>query len=243
MKHLLYGIARAEAAARARLPVGLDEAPLSAVEHGELAAILAPVEEPREASAGIEHAVQFARVVEQLHRRLPILPMRYGCFVHQPAQAAELLREHAAQFSEALDLVAGREEMGIRLLIEREHTRAEATSPSPTVSSGRAYLAARQSFYAQQARSQERAQQLAEEARTAFNGLFTRFTWEHVPRPEGDMVSLAFLVEREKVAEFRRAFLRFQHERQPRAMCSGPWPPWGFVTATELEHLLARKKG
>lgn len=259
MKYLVYAIADAERVRQAPLPVGLDEAPLMTVEHGALAALLSPVSEERAATAGLEQAIEYGRVVEQLHRRLPVLPMRYGCFVFRPEQAEEFLGRHAQEFAGALARVAGREEMGIRVLVPPAEAAtpgvpaAARAGPAPTGASrldGRAYLARRRELYAQREHRDEATRQMAERVQAAFAGLYTDCTWEHAAHPEGELLSLAFLVERTQLAAFRQAFLRFQRDGPPTVMCSGPWPPFSFVAGlarpsmaalAELEHLQHQK--
>jgi len=251
VKSIMYGILDARQAAKEALPPGLSQAPLMAVKHGNLAAAISPVAEELASSAGIEQALEYARVVEQLHRRLAVLPMRYGCFVHHPEQVVEFLHRYEQQFSDALAQVEGCDEMGLRILFQEsdvaeppEQTGAPTGADAQT--RGRAYLDNRRRFYAQQTRVDRAARRMAERAQAAFSGLFVRCTWDHAARPDGQLLSMAFLVERPKLAEFRRAFLRFQKDGPGKVMCSGPWPPYGFVAdlakpaiaaLAELEHL------
>ncbi len=251
MKSLVYGVLDARAATQAALPPGLNHAPLTAVKHGDLAAAISPVAEELAASAGIEQALEFARVVEQLHRRLPVLPMRYGCFVHHPEQVVEFLRRYERQFWDALAQVAGCDEMGLRILFQASEVveppeQAAAPAESDAQTRGRAYLDNRRRFYSQQTRMERAARRMAERAQAAFSGLFVRSNWDQTARPDGQLLSMAFLVERPRLAEFRRAFLRFQQDCPGKVMCSGPWPPYGFVAdlakpavaaLAELEHL------
>lgn len=251
MKSIVYGILDARQAEQEALPPGLSQAPLMAVRHGNLAAALSPVAEELASSAGIEQALAYARVVEQLHHRLAVLPMRYGCFVHHPEQVVEFLHRHEQEFSDALAQVAGRDEMGLRILFQESDLAEPLERPgAPTEANaqarGRAYLDDRRRFYAQQTRADHAARRVAEQAQAAFSGLFVRVTWNHAARPDGQLLSMAFLVERPELAGFRRAFHRFQNDFPGKVMCSGPWPPYGFVAdlarpavaaLAELEHL------
>ena len=248
MRWVLYAIVDAAEAAAAQLPPGLDAAPIRAIEHGELAALLSPISEATTASAGVEQALAYARVVGELHRRMTVLPMRFGCFVHRPEDAAEFLRRYDGEFSEALALLEGCDEMGVRILLrgeeERSGHRAGSQPPEelPAKGSGTAYLLRRRAYYDRQASADEACRRWAERAEAALAGTFRSSNREHVGRPEGRLVSLSFLVERHAVPAFRQAFEGFQQSCTAPTVCTGPWPPYRYAAGLAKPAMAAQSE-
>lgn len=233
VKSIVYGIVDAKRATSEDLPDGLNEERIFAVEEGRLAALVSQLPEELAESAGVEQALLYARVVERLHRRMTILPMRYGCFVYQPQQVSEFLRRHQAEFSDALTTIEGCDEMGVRILLPgapatREQFDRETSVGASDKAKGVAYLEARRRFYERQAREEQACREWAERAKMAFSGMFRHSSWEFVARPEGTLLSLSFLVERSEVPAFKEVFSRFRREQSVTAICSGPWPPYVF---------------
>lgn len=225
MTSIVYGIVEARRVAEGDLPPGLDDAALVSVERGSLAALLSPVDE---ASAGAERALAYADVIGRLHRRMTILPMRFGCFVRHRDAAGELLRRYEREFSDALATLEGCDEMGLRVLVPVD-SQAGARSEART---GKAYLAERRRYYEEQDRAERIGRVWADRAEAAFAGRFRHSSWEHVDRPEGMLLSLSFLVERSQTPAFLEACRKFrsEHASEVAAICTGPWPPYVFVT-------------
>lgn len=235
VKQIVYGIVDSQRVGGAELPTGLQGAKLTVVTQGAVAAILSPVSEEPDGSAGVEGALAFARVVGDLHREMTILPMRYGSFVYQAENAAEFLRRHEHEFSEALASLGGCDEMGVRILLPvTESGRGPSDDPPgdrSTKTRGAAYLESRRRHYMWQEREEQACREWAERAGEAFAGLFRRSHWEYAVRQEGTLLSLSFLVDRSCVPAFVKAFRKFEHDHPVTAICTGPFPPYVFVAA------------
>lgn len=253
MRWLLYAIAGAHRASRASLPPGLEGARLFAMGQGPLAAILAPVSEEVLRSPGPTAALAYARIVGELHRRMTVLPMRFGSIVIRRSDVAAFLRRHERELADALARVEGCDEMGVRILLPHPAAQSgegAAASVATAVAPGTAYLASRRAFYDRRAAIERLCRSWGERAEADFAGLFRSSSWEHAVRPEGRLVSLSFLVERPNVAAFRRAFRTFRERSSARTICTGPWPPWSFAAglrdhppASAAPPFLAQQKG
>jgi hypothetical protein len=108
---------------------------------------------------------------------------------------------------------------------------------------GRAYLTSRKAHYAQEDKLGKEIDTIIEQHRNAFSGLYVKFKAEYpstgnlqfsifnhqfqIPNP---LVSLYFLVPRQSVEHFRRVFRRICRGQSAKALLSGPWPPYNFVT-------------
>jgi len=241
---IVYGIVSARRAAEDALPPGLGDARLVAVEHGDLAALLSPYSEELAESAGAEQALAYAHVVGQLHRRMTILPMRFGSFVRRAETAAEFLRKYEEEFSDALATLEGCDEFGLRLLLPPSPHAAEAEPPGERADAreGASYLADRRRFYDRQAKEERTCGAWAERAEEAFAGMVRRSSWERAARPEGTLLSLSFLVEKADAHAFLEACRKFrsEHAGEVAAICTGPLPPYVFVAGLVKPSTAAR---
>jgi len=190
------------------------EGGLERVAHGAIAGVYAQVaQRPQRASA--EALWQHERVVERLMDGRAVLPLRYGTVLASERELEQVLADRAAEFTGLLDAVRGRVELALRVLDEPE------AAPAREASSGRAYMDA---LARRRQRGDETAALLAplEEIADA-----TRKR----ESAAGDLTRWAFLVERRRLDEFnaRLAELRSSHP-ELRMTCTGPWPPYTFVT-------------
>jgi len=105
---------------------------------------------------------------------------------------------------------------------------------------GKAYLSARKANYAQEEKFNKQVEQVIERCRALFSGLFVKCKTEvpsianfqfsiHNPFP-----SIYFLIPRESIAAFRRAFRQLSKNETARLLLSGPWPPYNFA---QPEHI------
>jgi hypothetical protein len=233
MKHLLYCILRDPALAAGGLPPGVDGAAVFVKAEAGLAAAYSVVSDAS-LSPSVPRAMAFARVVESFHRDRPVVPFRYGCFLDGQTQVVELIRARRRELEASLDALAGYVEMSLRVLLEEEAPEApRALKKVPdTFSSGRAYLADRRNHYAALDATQEQAGAAADGLRRAFEGLFVRSEVEPSRGQASHLLSLYFLVSRERVGAFREAFRELRRRRPERMLLTGPWPPYNFVDAT-----------
>jgi hypothetical protein len=125
--------------------------------------------------------------------------------------------------------------------------------------SGQAYLTSRKAHYEQEDKLAKEIDTIIEQYRNAFSGLYVKFKTEYpstgnlqsaiLPRSisavaeplwgfnrgvnhqsQSPLVSLYFLVPRQSVERFRRVFRLICRGQSAKALLSGPWPPYNFVT-------------
>lgn len=229
MTSIVYGVVDAARVDEGPLPAEWGDPAIEAVRSGKVAALLAPISEEAGRAASVDRALAFARVVEGLHRRMTILPMRFGSLVRRPDDAAEFLRLHEGELADALAAVKGCEEMGLRVLIRGETEEKTAAPEGGSSRTGTAYLEARRRYYEGRKRVERVCQEWADRLEEAFGGLYREVRREHAPSSEGEVLSLSFLVERPRVDAFRRMCRSLREETSTPVICSGPWPPFSFV--------------
>jgi hypothetical protein len=178
--------------------------------------------------------------VAAFHADRTVVPMRFGCLLAHESQVSRLLQEHAGHYRALLQELQGCAEMGIRLLLPAPDLAKPAGltgpggAPSPTgngatAAPGSAYLLARKSYFDQQDRESQAQRQIAEQCLAHFAGRFKRFRSEN--RCLGwPLLSLYFLVPGSSLDAFCQAFRTFSPASGAKALLSGPWPPYNFVT-------------
>jgi hypothetical protein len=159
-----------------------------------------------------------AEVVRQLWEAAPaVLPARFGSVV---ANEAELMRELQPRLKElraALRLVRGRAQMTLRVW---DAAGKEPAAPAGEPASGREFLAARAAWW--RGADVPGLPALLEALRELHAA-------ERIERHQTPPLaaSVYHLVDRARVAEYRRAVAR--RGGRLRLRVSGPWPPYAFA--------------
>jgi hypothetical protein len=218
------------AAANRPLGVGIHDAEVTTVEHGELAALVSPVE-PHQLRARRRDLLRHADVVQDAFERAPVLPLRFGTLLAGADHVVgDLLAPRYDELADALRRLDGlaevtvrthyREDDILRELLREEPRLARLRGSAPPVQLGEAVaraLAAR--------RDRDAAGVLAALRPHA------RDIVADEPRTTLEVVRAALLVERSALAAVDR-----EVERLARAHASttvfkytGPLPPHHFV--------------
>jgi hypothetical protein len=159
-------------------------------------------------------------VVEQLMGEHAVLPLRFGSTLAGEPELRELLEARHSEFAAALRAVRGRVEIGVRASAD------EPVAEQPAPEDGRAYLEGK---LARRRAAADIGEQL--HAELAARACASTFKLLAEPRPA---FSGAYLVERERVAEFRRAVDALRRARPGvEVACTGPWPPFNFTELME----------
>jgi hypothetical protein len=156
--------------------------------------------------------------VRQLARGVDaVLPFRFGTVVAGPDELRRLLAPRAAALREALALVAGREQMTVRVFgTPRRRVGAGRRAGGP----GARYLAAR---------AREHAVPEIDPIRPAL-AAFVRAERTERHRTPPLLASVYHLVDRRRGAAYRAALRRaVRGAGGVRLSVTGPWPPYAFV--------------
>ena len=152
-----------------------------------------------------------------------ILPVRFGSLLSESA-LTDALAARGRELTEALALVAGREQMTLRLMGEAAPRPAPAVvSDHPELGPGARYLAARRAEW----RRAHEAPEL-EPLRPALQPLVRA---ERVTRHETPplLASVYHLIDRGASAAYRGAVERAGGAALVRVVTTGPWPPYAFA--------------
>jgi hypothetical protein len=224
---------------------GVADAPVRTIDDGELACLVSTVAlaEFGEGAlrANLEDlgwlertARQHDAVVRAGMRLTTTLPLRLATICSDDASARDRLHRLDRVTLDTLAALDGREEWGLKLFAPADG--AAAPEVLATALSGAAYLRRRRADLEQRDHAAERA---VEDADAMFRRLAGHAVDARRHRPQDQrltgaaqpmVLNAAFLVERERVDEFRDAVDEVGRERGEGAVVlTGPWPPYSFA--------------
>jgi hypothetical protein len=211
-----------------------------AVEYRDLAAVVSrtPVfllDPTRENALAHEH------VIETVMKTHTIVPMSFGTVFRTDEDVRQVLRSIYPALRGVLEQVAGKVEFGLKATWDRDRIIEELKSEHSEIRRFHQELTRRnlQSTYfarVQLGRMIDKAlaELAADYIRAVYEGLRGVCVGSRDGRPIGDKMILnaAFLIEKEREAEFEAAVHRVAHTCGDRLnfKYTGPWPPYNFVS-------------
>jgi Gas vesicle synthesis protein GvpL/GvpF len=185
-------------------------APFRAVRRGGLSIVWKEARAVEEPTA--DDLWRHGEQLEQLMEDRDVLPVRYGTVVRDEDAAARVLDQRRGELAAGLERVRGAVELALRV----RRTDSGAGEPKDAHElTGREYLGARAGGV--------RAAMGVHESLTAV-------ARECIVQPSGDLLRVAYLVDRDDVEAFVALVRRLQDEHEDLALvCTGPWPPFSFA--------------
>jgi hypothetical protein len=220
MSYLLYGIVRPNAAG------GPPGTRLIAAQG--LAAVVSAVEE-RSARPSVSSLLAYERVVEAIHARQAVIPVRYGCVVENECAVVRLLEDHGQEYGAQLTRLLGMTEMGIRVLWPARAGVPPVVPSSP----GARYLASLRNRYPSANALDGEEGQLADRIAGLLSGCSTGQRREVSSSSQRRLLSLYFLTPKTGVVRFRSQARKISPPSGAKLLLSGPWPPYNFAGSPE----------
>ena len=238
---------------------GVNGSPVERVEDKGLAAFVSRVplgefgEEPLRRNlndlAWLERVARsHEAVLERALDHGTIVPLRICTIFADESGVARMLSDQEAALRAVLDALAGRQEWGVKLLVDRaalENVAAERVPPEEAPEgqgAGGAYMLRRR----HERHLREEADRLAEGLADDVHARLLDWASDAVVNPpqnrelsghEGDMLlNAAYLVEIGKVDRLRELVDELQEQHRglgAQLELTGPWPPYNFVPRTE----------
>ncbi|MBU0703233.1 MAG: GvpL/GvpF family gas vesicle protein [Chloroflexi bacterium] len=210
---------------------GLESVSLLNISHQDIAAVVSPLS-TTEVLPAEDNLWRHEAVVEALMVGRAVLPVRFGTVLASEAAAQAVLVTHYADFTASLDRVRGRVELGLRVLWDDDRPPTTNSAQRSSSSSGRSYLLARLEEERQVRVWRQQAEALAAELHTPLAQLAAESIQQTLITPRL-LLTAAYLVERDRVTAFQREVGGLNAAYPAlRLLCTGPWPPYSFVTAT-----------
>jgi hypothetical protein len=192
--------------------------------HG-LAAVVS--REEQGAAPSVAKLLAYEQVVEGIHARQTVLPLRYGCLMENEGEILRLLEERREEYEALLNRLRGMTEMGIRLLWPAHAAALLHPAPSP----GAAYMASLRQRYNTGDTLAPEEDELADRISALLANRFTGQRREVSSSSRGRLVSLAFLTPKSRVEEFRKLAREITPPSGAKLLLSGPWAPYNFVAS------------
>ncbi|MDP3182073.1 MAG: GvpL/GvpF family gas vesicle protein [Desulfobaccales bacterium] len=243
---------------------GLDgQSPLEVAGFQDLAAVWSPV--PLEDFCGPEaeerlrdltwigpRVIRHQEVVAGVMRRSPVLPTRFGTIFSSWANLEKVLKRHHDAIAGFLERITGSEEWAVKGMLDRcgakeklfSLTQAREAERLEALSPGKRYF---QEQRLRAACDQELQQWLQEICRKLWTDLRDyaadvrerRLLSREATGSDNDMVlNWAFLVPEETVPGFQARIKEANRGYGEHGLvleCTGPWPPYSFCPALDLE--------
>lgn len=214
---------------------GLGDAPVFLVPHGGLAALVGPSPLAPWPPDAI-HVTLHEAVVEKVMGSRPILPVRFNTIFRSGEAVIALLDKQSQSFRSALDRVAGKVELGLRVLWEPpRNAEALVDQEAGEGGPGTEYLYRRLRDQRRQASLLAAGEQVAQKVQGRFRSLAVENWMRRLPT-DRLLLSGAYLVERDRVDAFGEDVAKAREEFSSlRFLLTGPWPPYHFVNGAHDE--------
>lgn len=219
------------------LPAGIGGAPVRLLRHRTLVAVIGPIDvlqlkDTPTAAQTHEH------VIEWFMGNGGTLPVRFGTVFSNEAALREALEEQYSTLCADLDRLAGRVEVGLRIVWDIAAVRDRAEQAAPPVAGDRddsskpglRYMQQRLREAAVERSVRAEAESLAQQCRTRL-AAHAEAIQTRILVTDGIPVSASLLMRRGDVDAVVGEVAQFQRDIEPLSViCTGPWPPYHFVS-------------
>lgn len=185
-------------------------------------------------------------VIAAVAELVPAVPLRLATVCHDDDRVREVLAEHSAEFTSALQLIDGRSEWGVRAHVRKGETtlvpsgtpRSQRSTGALPRGAGAAYLKRRRSELS----ARQEADRAAAEEAAAVHETLCRYAVgarrQPPPSPqlagtdEPVLLNGAYLIDHSRTDDFVAA-VNEMNSSTLRLVLTGPWPPYSFTAAVQ----------
>jgi hypothetical protein len=195
---------------------------------GELACAF--IDAPHQAIPPMLHAT----ILDAIHRRICVLPVRFGLALHGEDEIHSLLQDRHPELLDRLNYLDCTCEMGVQIALSSPVPNPQSLIPNPQ--SPLTYLEERRSFYRLADDDTEQTRLIVQQYVEGLHGHYRQ--WRKLSPTPLHPIRLAFLIERDGGTAFQNCVINARRASQDRrCVVLGPWPPYSFVeTRSESLH-------
>jgi hypothetical protein len=187
-----------------------------------------------------ENVFAHEQVNETVMREFTVLPMAFGALFRTEDDIIELMRGTQDALRDVLNKMAGKVEYGLKVNWDRDRVIAEIEQENEEIRNLKEQITSRatgSTYFARMQLGRLVEQALSEQSdsyvREVYAALRDTAVASRANKPIGDkmIMNAAFLVEREREAEFDRKVkeIAAKYEGKLSFKYTGPWPPYNFV--------------
>ena len=186
---------------------------------GELACAF--IDAPHQAVPPMLHAT----VLDAIHRRICVLPVRFGLALRDETEIHSLLQERHDELLDHLGCLDRTCEMGLRVTPPSPpRTRVASSKPQSPL----AYIEERRSYYQRADENTDRDHLIVQHFVEQLHGYYRQ--WRKLQSSPSHPIRLAFLIARDRLTAFQsRLESTCSTDQEGRCVILGPWPPYRFV--------------
>ena len=207
---------------------GLGDRPVTAHDVDGLTVWASEAEEPP--TLDLDGVARHHAVVSAALGR-PMLPLRFGAWHPDLESLTELIRGSYAELAATLERVAGRVELGMRIVRAGGEPHAGGAPEPVAAAPGRSYLRAlsrRRTTRVERRRAQN---DVARRLKAYMGDMAAEQRVQYLSPPE--LISVAHLVEPGDEQRYRERAARFARDAHGELVVhvTGPWPPYTFASS------------
>jgi len=211
---------------------GIENAAVRTVQYREITAIISEIM-MAQIPVSNESVLRHEAVIEAIQKEQTVLPMKYSSVFKDDAGVIEFLKNRYAVFISDLDRLQDKMEMGLRIIMKNtvqnkddEELSDEKCSSNPGID----YLHQRRIYYASLDENDARVKEIVKTCHAQFEDICVEFKRDtHSSFLQG--VSLNYLIHKDFINEFKNRFNDLKSGlSELQFLCSGPWPPYHFVS-------------
>lgn len=218
---------------------GISDKPIRTISVGKATAIYSDVPNQK-IRPERRHLSAHQNVLKYLFNEGTILPMAFGIIADSPKAVQSILSRYQHSFSEQLQRVNGKAEMGIRISWDVPNIFEYFIAQYADLREMRDALLAERGHIGRGEMIELGRQfdRILNEVRDEYREKIEASLAEHCyeikhnpPKKETEIMNLACLVEKEKLQQFEKALLEVssQYNDDFAVHYSGPWPPHNFI--------------
>ena len=187
------------------------------------------------------------RVIEEIMKDRVVLPLKFGTVFESEANIEKLLKVQNVEFKAVLDLLAGKEEWGLKIYCNTAYFKDALCSGNERIIEKEKEILASgkgKAFFLKKMKDEivkdiinekisEYTKDCFERLKvTAADNKINNILPKEVTEKEEDMVlNAAFLINNKRIKEFENvlAYIRTKYKDKGLVFdCTGPWPPYNF---------------